>query len=153
MNIRLAKTDDAAAISAMMYALAEKYVVPDFPVSAANALLVSMLPEGVRKHLRGGCRYHVAESDGQIVGVIGIKDNKHLYHLFVSEAHQRKGVARNLWQTAITVCRASGYQGEFTVNSSVHTQMMYEKLGFVAQPPSRVRDGVTTIPMVLTPTR
>lgn len=153
MNIRLASIDDAEAISALIYTLAEKYVVPEFPMHAANALLVSMLPEGIRKHMRSGCRYHVAESNGRVIGTICMKDNKHLYHLFVTEAHQRKGIARDLWLTALAACRATGYTGGFTVNSSRQSLGVYEKLGFIAQPVSRTRDGVISIPMVYTPTR
>ncbi len=151
MNIRLASINDAETISALIYALTEKYVVAEFPAHSANALLASMLPEGIRKQMHTGCRYHVAELDGQVIGVIGMKDNKHLYHLFVAEAQHRKGIARSLWQTAMTTCRSAGYTGGFTVNSSRHTQAVYEQFGFVAQSVSRKRDGVISIPMVLTP--
>lgn len=153
MNIRLASIDDAEIISALIYALAEKYVVPEFPIHAANALLVSMLPEGIRKHMHSGCRYQVAESNGQVIGVICMKDNKHLYHLFVAEAHQRKGIAHGLWQAALAASQATGYTGGFTVNSSKQLLGMYEKLGFIAQPVSRTRDGVISIPMVYAPPR
>lgn len=153
VNFRLATLDDAEVISALIYTLAEKYVVPEFPVHAANALLVSMLPEGIRKHMRSGCRYHVAELNAQIIGTISLKDNKHIYHLFVATAHQHQGVARGLWQTALATSQATGYTGEYTVNSSRLTQSMYEKLGFVAQPVTRTRDGVISIPMVYRPAR
>lgn len=151
MHIRLATVDDAEIISTLMYALAEKFVVPEFSNHAANALLVSMLPQGVRKHMRNGCRYHIAESDGQVTGIIGVTNNRHLYHLFVAEAYHRQGIARRLWQAAMTACREEGYDGTFTVNSSRKTQAIYEKLGFVAQPVSRKRDGVISIPMLYTP--
>jgi ribosomal protein S18 acetylase RimI-like enzyme len=153
MDIRLAGPDDVQAISALIYGLTEKYVVTDFPARAGAALLVSMLPEGIRKHMLNGCRYHVAELDANIIGVIGVKDNKHLYHLFVAEEHQRRGIARRLWRSAEAACRAAGHAAEFSVNSSLRAQAMYEKLGFVAQSTSRTRDGVVTIPMVLTPPR
>ncbi len=153
MNIRLAGTDDVEVISALIYTLAEKYVVPEFPVHAANALLVSMLPEGIRKHMRSGCRYHVAELNGEVIGTISMKDNKHLYHLFVAAAHQHQGVARGLWQAALATSQDTSYAGEYTVNSSRLTLGMYEKLGFVAQPVARTRDGVISIPMVYRPAR
>ena len=149
MNIRPASTDDVVAISALLYSLTEKFVAAEFPARAAKALLVSMLPVGIHKLMQSGCRYHVAESDGRIIGVICMKDNKHLYHLFVAADQQRKGVARNLLQTAMAACREAGYAGEFSVNSAVSTQKVYEKLGFVAQPVKRTREGMITIPMVL----
>ncbi len=93
--------------------------------------------------MRNGCRYHVAGLDSEVAGVIGMRDNKHLHHLFVAEAQHHKGIARDLWQTAMTTCGCAGYTSEFTVNSTGHTQARYEKPGFVAQPLSRMRDSGT----------
>ncbi len=153
VNIRIAGIDEAEVISTLIYALAEKYVAPEFPDHAANALLVSMLPEGIRKHMRGGSRYHIAEFNGQVIGAISMKDNKHLYHLFVATAYQHQGVARGLWLASLAASQATGYTGEYTVNSSRLTLEIYEKLGFVAQPVTRTRDGVISIPMVYRPER
>jgi ribosomal protein S18 acetylase RimI-like enzyme len=39
----------------------------------------------------------VYEVDEQIVGYISVKQRLQIYHLFVSEQHQHKGIARALW--------------------------------------------------------
>ena len=82
-----------------------------------------------------------------IVGIVGIKDNKHLYQLFVDEDYQRQGIARKLWQFAMQKCLDSGNSGEFTVNSLLYAKAIYEKLGFVAQSGPVERKGVVEIPM------
>ena len=58
--------------------------------------------------------YHVAEDAGRLVGVVAVRDNKHLYHLFVAEPHQGQGLARELWSVAKAACVAAGNSGEFT---------------------------------------
>lgn len=45
-----------------------------------------------RRYLtEGRCRYHVAESAGKLVGVVGVRDDTHLFHLFVAEGFHRRG--------------------------------------------------------------
>ena len=43
-----------------------------------------------------GRRYHVAEVDGRVVGVIAVRDDRHIFRLFVSRRFQRRGIARAL---------------------------------------------------------
>jgi GNAT superfamily N-acetyltransferase len=80
----------------------------------------------------------VAETDNCIVGYISIQDNNHLYHLFVSQKHQKKGIARQLWIEAQRNCSSSKY----TVNSSTYAVPVYEKFGFVAVGSTREKDGI-----------
>lgn len=62
-----------------------------------------MTPDSIERYMQTGYRYHVAEMDAKLVGVIGIRDNVHLYHLFVAERYQRQGLAKKLWQFAMEV--------------------------------------------------
>ena len=39
----------------------------------------------------------VCELDGRIVGYISVKQRFQIYHLFVAEQHQGKGIAKKLW--------------------------------------------------------
>lgn len=150
MKIREAALGDAPVISNIARSLSEKYVTPEFPAEARDAFLKSMTVDGIRQLIGSGLRYHLAEVDGNIVGIIGIKNNTHLYHLFVSETFQKKGIARQLWNAAMKTCKAAGNPGEFTVNSSRYAQQVYESFGFVAQSPPQERNGIVTIPMKLT---
>jgi hypothetical protein len=95
MKIREATVDDAAVISALVYALSERYIAHEFSAEGRHTLLQSMLPAKILEYLESYYRYHVAEIDGQIVGVVGVRDNKHLYHLFVVETHNAEASAGN----------------------------------------------------------
>lgn len=149
MKIREATLSDAQAISNLARSLSEKYVTPEFPTEASDAFLKSMTIDGIRQLIESGLRYHLAEINGNIVGIIGMTDNKHLYHLFVDENFQGKGIARQLWNMAMESCKAAGNPGEFTVNSSRYAQRVYESFGFVAQSAPHERNGIVTIPMKL----
>ena len=116
-------------------------------MDGAENLLASMNPDAINKYIHSGFKYYVAETDKRIVGVVGIRDNSHLYHLFVAEKYQRKGIARKLWQLAMEACFANGNPGEFTVNSSEYALGVYKQLGFVAQSGPEEKNGVIYIPM------
>lgn len=149
MKIREAELSDVQAISNLAQSLSEKYVTPEFHVDARDAFLKSMTADGINQLIASGLRYHVTEINGNIVGIVGMKGNQHLYHLFVDESFQRKGIARQLWNTAMQSCKAAGNPGEYTVNSSRYAQRVYESFGFVAQSAPHERNGIVTIPMKL----
>jgi len=149
MDIREATIDDAAAISGLIWPLAEEYIAAELPPEGARNLLASMEPDAIRSYLQAGMRYHVAERDGMLAGVVGVRDNAHLYHLFVAELFGGQGLARRLWDHARDACREKGNAGEFTVHSSRFALEMYRKFGFVESGPPETRDGVTSVPMKL----
>jgi len=149
LNIREAVPGDVESISCLVSELSEKFILQELTTEGAEHLLASMTPDAIEKYICSGFKYHVAEIDKQIAGVVGIRDNSHLYHLFVAEQHQRKGIARKLWQTAMETCLSNGNPGEFTVNSSKYALDVYVRLGFVAQSGPVVKNGVVYIPMKL----
>ena len=69
-----------------------------------------MTPAAIAKYIRRGYRYHVAENENVIVGIVGIRDNSHLYHLFVAESHQGRGMAKALWEKAMNEYTSSAFK-------------------------------------------
>lgn len=149
MKIRPAVIDDAPAISALVRALAEEFIVPDFTEAAAKRLLEEMDTASIRKYIASGCRYHVAEEGGKIIGAVAVKENGHLFHLFVSKGFQGRGIASALWETAKGASLAAGNPGRFTVNASLAAVGVYEKLGFVRQSEPVRKSGIIYVPMML----
>ena len=153
LEIRPATQDDIENISELLCDLSERFITGDFSSEGKQTLLETLTPEGIEKSMQSGFRYHVAEEDDQLVGVVGMKENSHLYHLFVAEGFQRRGIARKLWQVAMKECLEKGNPGEFTVNSSSYAQGAYEKLGFVSVSGPMEKGGVVFFPMKLIITR
>jgi ribosomal protein S18 acetylase RimI-like enzyme len=138
---------DVPPVAALFEALALEHIAHEFDARARERFLATNNESGIRGFVQRGFRYHVAESDGRIVGFVGVRDNQHLYHLFVANDFQRQGVARHLWMIAREQCIASGNPGTFTVNSSNAAVAVYERLGFVRSGPMKNDDGVLYNPM------
>ena len=149
LEIRAATARDAENISNLVRQLSAKFIANDFTAEGRETLLNSMTPAAIEKYMQSGFRYHVAEVESQLVGVVGVKDNSHLYHLFVAENYQRQGIASALWRLAKQTCLDEGNLGVFTVNSSRYAQHVYERLGFVTQSDPQDKNGVIFIPMKL----
>jgi GNAT superfamily N-acetyltransferase len=148
--LREARPEDAGAISGLITSLSRYFLAdPDDPEPAA-AFFGTIAPAAIAASLAGDrFRYHVAEVDGVLAGVVGVRDASHLYHLFVAEPFHGRGIGSRLWDTARREARARGNPGRFTVNSSRHGIPIYERLGFVATDALQVRDGLAFLPMQL----
>jgi GNAT superfamily N-acetyltransferase len=148
MKIRAARPGDSERISQLLCELSTKFITGDFSPEGAQYLLETMTPDAIRTCIQSGYEFHVAEGeDGRLAGVVGVKDNTHLYHLFVAEQYQRQGLARMLWQTAMQSCLARGNPGEFTVHSSAYARGAYKALGFTAHAGAKEKGGVVFYPM------
>lgn len=148
ITIRAATPDDAEAISALINALAPYFLAdPDDPEAAAS-FFEKVTPEAIRSYLTSDrYRYHVATLDDELVGVVGVRDSAHLYHLVIAERVHRQGLARRLWTKAKRAAEAAGNPGRFTVNSSRYAVPVYEWFGFVATGPEQHKDGLAFVPM------
>jgi len=149
MRIRPARPDDAAAISRLIVPLAEKYILHEFDAQAGERFRAAVSAEAIAGYMSAEFRYHVAEEGGGLVGVVATRGDGHLYHLFVAEAAQGRGLARRLWDVAREASRAAGHEGDFTVRSSRYAVGLYERFGFVRDGPDDEQDGIVSIPMRL----
>lgn len=147
--IRKAVPEDAEAISRLIHSLAD-YFLAD-PADPESALFFETItPEAILDHISGGdFRYFIAETGVKLVGAIGVRDESHLYHLFVSREHQKRGLASKLWGGAKKDALARSNPGCFTVNSSPYAVPVYEKFGFMATGPEIRKNGLIYIPMVM----
>jgi len=149
MIIRKAKHNDIDEISLLITPLVIKHILPTCSKEGGQLILKSMAPNCISNYFDAGYEYHVAELNGEIIGVVGIKENAHLYHLFVADSQQGKGLSRTLWELARDACLANGNQGKFTVNSALNAADVYLKFGFVPVCGVREKLGVKDMPMEL----
>ena len=147
MQIRRATVTDAECISTLLTTLSKRFIAAGLSNEGVNNLLDSMTPSAVRGFFTEGYRYHVGTVDQNIIGVVGTRDNSHLFHLFVDEKFHGKRYASELWQTGREACLDAGNPGYFTVNSSLNAQEVYKRWGFVPLGGIREGGGVRDIPM------
>lgn len=148
--IREATAEDAEAIAFLVSSLAPYFLADPADPEAAAAFFETVSPDAQRRYLTEGlCRYHVAESGGALVGVVGVRADAHLFHLFVAEGFHRRGLATRLWSVARAAAVAAGNPGRFTVNASLHAVQVYGRFGFRVTGPEVRKDGVAYVPMEL----
>lgn len=148
LSIRLAGPDDARAIGALVRRVSRRDVLPDQKKSVHAFLLGTMTARAERERMSIGYRYHVAEIDGRLAGVIAARDDCHLYRLFVGFRYRGRGVARALWRRALADCRRRAGTRRITVNATAYAVPVYRRLGFVATGKARSSPpGLVTTPM------
>lgn len=130
-SIRPIRPEDVPAVAKLLETLARKSITFEFSPFAEKEFLLDNNEASINSFIDSGFRYWVAEKNKSIAGFVGIGDNSHLYHLFVSESEQNQGLARQLWDVAMAACLAAGNPGRFTVNSSNNAVPVYESFGFV----------------------
>jgi GNAT superfamily N-acetyltransferase len=153
MKIRygLARPQDAPAIGALARGVTRRWILPEQPASAAEALLYGMSARLIRQKIRDGQRFHLAWlDDDHLVGVSAMRDDSHLFQFFVSTRLHGHGIARQLWQrTMRDAIRRAGTR-HFTLKASAMAVPVYLHFGFRPSGPLLVSDtGLVTQPMHL----
>jgi GNAT superfamily N-acetyltransferase len=132
-----------------MRALSDEFIVHECTPDAAAFFANENSEDGIRGFVNAGMAYYVAEKDDGLAGFIALRDNKHVFHMFVDKAQHRQGIAGALWQTARAAALAAGNPGQFTVNASNYALPVYEKMGFVRTAEMQCKNGIYFNPMQL----
>jgi GNAT superfamily N-acetyltransferase len=149
MRIEHAAIADAPRISALIRELSKPFLLSPSG-EGAQPFLAAISESAIQAYVTASnFEYFVAEAQHQLVGVVAMRDNSHLFHFFVSEAFQGKGIGSKLWQMVMDKAIQSGNPGMFTVNSSLNAVPVYEKFGFVASGPVVQNHGIAFQPMQL----
>ena len=149
MLIRPLEAADIPAVAGLLRELAREYIVHESPPEGASTFLAENDEMGVRGFLARGHVYHVAVVDGELAGFVAIRDNSHLFHLFVGKRWHRRGIARVLGDSGRKAACPAGSDGVFTVNSSNFAVPVYEAFGFTRVGPTQCAKGLYFNPMRL----
>lgn len=103
----------------------------------------------VRGFKQGICPMYVACDNGEIIGLIGMRENKtHINLVFVKKEYHRKGVATDIFRYLLSDLRKENPAlSEITLNSSPYGLPFYLHLGFVPQSEELEEDGIRYTPM------
>jgi GNAT superfamily N-acetyltransferase len=149
IRYRLARPQDALAIGLLARRVTRRWILPEQPASAAEALLYGMTARVIRQKIQDGQRFHLAWLDGdRLVGVAAMRDDTHLFQFFVSTRLHGHGIARQLWQRTMHDAVRRAGTSHFTLKASAMALPVYLHFGFVASGPLLVSDtGLVTQPM------
>jgi GNAT superfamily N-acetyltransferase len=149
LSIEPARAADAEAISRLIHGLASAFTL-NSSGEGAEGFMDSISADALRRHITApNFAYFKGLLDGELAGVIAVRDHAHLYHLFVAQAFQGRGLARELWAFARRQAETEGNSGKFTVNSTPVAVPVYEKFGFRATGPRVETMGIAYVPMRL----
>jgi len=147
MHIRPLLPADIDAVAALLHRLASDFILHETPPEQAAVFLEHNSAAGITANLANDFVYHVAEDGGAIAGFIGIRERRHVFHLFVGTPWQGQGLARALWEAGRQGAIDAGGAPPFTVNASNYALGVYRRLGFVATAPMAIKNGIRFTPM------
>jgi|SRR6516162_297413 predicted GNAT family N-acyltransferase len=131
-------------------AVFDRYVALDYSAEGVAEFRKYNRPEEMIKRLRAGHFALLATAKRKIVGVIEIRNNRHVSLLFVAPEFHGQKIATQLWHRAFRKSRAADATvREFTVNSSPYAVPIYEKFGFRQTSPEQTHNGLRFVPMNL----
>ncbi len=126
-----------------------RLVAPDYSADGVQAFLNFIDHTRMAKKTTNGEVLLWGWYDGDDpAGVIGLAQPCHICLLFVDASHQKRGIARALFEQALARCPAGR---PMTVNSSPYALKVYEHLGFSADGPEQTVSGIRFIPMTRKP--
>ncbi|PKG39094.1 GNAT family N-acetyltransferase [Psychromonas sp. Urea-02u-13] len=138
MSIRVANENDVSKICSLVISLSHFYlesIESELPDWFAETLTEKAF---LNRIINEEYQNFVYEIHGEIVGYLALKGNSHLYHLFVAENHQGKGISKSLWSYARNVCIAEIY----TLRSSLFAIPIYQNFGFKMVGDAGEKDGI-----------
>ncbi|TCI07413.1 GNAT family N-acetyltransferase [Dyella soli] len=149
LHIRLAHPADARAIGVLARRVVRRWVLPEQPPEAAVLILAGMSAKAIRRKMDDGQRFHLAFVDGVLAGVTAIREDSHVFQLFVGTRYQGRGIARRLWQRLLRDSVRRAGTRYFTLNAALGAVPVYLRLGFEPNARARPAPGpIVSVPMI-----
>ncbi|HIE4563148.1 GNAT family N-acetyltransferase [Stenotrophomonas geniculata] len=126
-KIRPAHIDDVPAISALCMAAFNEAVAPSLSAAGIATFGSVAAADAFAARLQGDNHILVAEQDARVVGVVELKEGRHLAMLFVDPACQGRGIGHALFEAVLLRVR----EPVLTVRASLNAVPVYERYGFV----------------------
>ena len=150
-DIDFMSEEDIPKAVELIAAVFDQFEAPEYPPEGIAEFLSYIREDQYRERMASGNHIElVAKIQGEIVGVIEVRNWDHICLLFVAPEYHQQGLGKELFSKAIDQCRESNETlAEITVNSSPYAELIYQKLGFEKVDEEQVVNGIRFIPMVL----
>jgi GNAT superfamily N-acetyltransferase len=132
---------ETTAVSSLAREVFDQFVAPHYQTEGVAEFHHYASVEALSQRHKSGYITLVAEHSGELVGMLHLREPRHVSMLFVQSSLQRSGVARAL------LASAGDVNCEFTVNSSPNAVAAYERLGFRVTGSEQCVHGIRFIPM------
>jgi GNAT superfamily N-acetyltransferase len=148
LHIRRMERGEESEACRLVCEVFREFVAPFYTQEGIDEFLRYAAPDRMAK--RAGANHFtlIAEYDGDLVGVIEVRDFNHISLLFVAGAYQRKGIGRRLLHEATEIIkRKDANRVQVTVHSSPNAVAAYERFGFHVEAPEKSERGIRYVPM------
>ncbi|GAP13755.1 predicted acyltransferase [Longilinea arvoryzae] len=131
-QIRFMETGEEAQVCKLVERVFMQDDAQDFPQQGISEFLAYANPVRMAERVTQDLSFVlVAAVEDDLVGMIEIRNYNHIALLFVSDDHQRQGMASHLIEKAITICREKNTAlRRITVNASPSALPIYAHWGF-----------------------
>jgi predicted N-acetyltransferase YhbS len=145
VDIRPLDPADAAAVSSLVQRVFDEHVAGSFGPEGIAEMHSHTRPDAIADRAQTHATL-VAWKGTTAVGVIEVRDARHITMLFVSTSHMGRGIASALMACAEVISCAAGCS-EITVHSSLNAQSYYERQGFAPTSNAQQLHGFAFVPM------
>ncbi|MGE6334570.1 GNAT family N-acetyltransferase [Stenotrophomonas sp. NPDC077659] len=144
-SIRPARPEDLPAISAVCIAAFNEAVAASLGAQGVATFMQVASASAFAERLPGDNHILVAEQDRRVVGVVELKEGRHLAMLFVDPACQGQGIGHALFQAVLPQLRAPA----MSVRASLNAVPTYQRYGFVIDGEVGEYNGLVYQPLTL----
>ncbi len=134
---------DATEVSKIVVSAFQDSVASGLSEEGINAFSGLSSPEAFSKRLVEDNTMFVYEEQGQILGMVELKEGRHVAMLFVSPAHQKRGIGQKLIAAALACRRVQSV----TVSASIPSVPAYQSYGFNVVGAEEEKQGLRYVPM------
>ena len=145
ITYRQIQPSEAAAVSVLAREVFDQFVAPLYKSEGVVEFHRYASVEALSQRHESGHITLVAEHSGELVGMLHLREPRHVSMLFVRSSRQRGGIARGLLAAAESL--AGETDCKFTVNSSPNAVSAYERLDFHIMGPEQCVLGIRFVPM------
>ncbi len=138
------------AVMEVVHSSFSAFVAPEYPAKGVEAFQAFANEEALKQRCSCGGFVFTARNDDGLVGVIEMRDCRHVALFFVDAAFQGRGVGRELLALSVEECRKRNRRlKEITVNASPNAVEAYKKMGFIPGKEEQMLHGIRFVPMTL----
>ena len=137
---------EEAAVCELVRQVFDEFVASDYCKEGINEFFKFANASALKKRVQGGGFVLVASKSDRLVGMLEFTPPDRIALLFVTL--RRQGISKELLQRAIVRLRTAHPPiPKLTVHSSLHAEMVYQKMGFVRTGDTTTDHGITYVPM------
>ena len=151
MRFEYMKPGEEEKVANFVWSVFKEFEAPSYKQEGINAFKNFILPETIKTQCETGEIFILCCKDmDEIVGVISMREFRHVSLLFVKKDYQKRGIAHKLFELSLEKCYTADPDLKIiTVNSSQYAVRVYEKMGFEATDSEQEKDGIIFTPMKL----